>query len=329
MEIVVLDGYAENPGDLSWAGFAALGRIAVYDRTPAAAIVGRIGRAEVVITNKTPLSRETLEACPGLRYVGLLATGYDIIDLAAAREKGLVVSNVPAYGTEAVAQFAIALLLEVASRVGHHAQAVKEGRWSASPDWSFWDYPLMELSGQTLAIIGFGRIGQATGRIARAIGMRVLAVDERPDEAGRAIGQYVSLDEALARADVIGLHCNLTPATAGLIRKETIARMKDGVIIINNSRGPLINESDLAEALNSGKVRAAALDVVSAEPIRPENPLLKAENCLITPHISWAAIECRRRIMDIAVNNLAAFLRNAPVNVVSAYPVVFWLIWER
>ncbi|SBV97034.1 Glycerate dehydrogenase [uncultured delta proteobacterium] len=257
-----------------------------------------------------------MDACPNLRFISLLATGYDVVDTAAAREKGIVVSNIPTYGTDAVGQFAIALLLEIASRVGHHDRAVKEGRWASNADWCFWDYPLMELAGKTMGIIGFGRIGQATGRIAKALGMRVLAYDTYPGDAGRAIAEYVGLDSLLAGSDVIALHCNLTDATAGIIRKETIAKMKDGVIILNNSRGPLVNERDLADALNSGKVYAAGLDVVATEPIRADNPLLAARNCIITPHISWAPIECRKRIMDITIGNVAAFVKGAPVNAV-------------
>lgn len=314
MDIVILDGYTENPGDLSWYDFEAFGKVTVYDRTPADEIVKRIGNAEAVITNKTPVSRETMDACPNLRYIGVLATGYDVVDVKAAKEKNIGVTNVPIYGTEAVGQFAIALLLEIASRVGHHDAAVKEGRWEKSSDWCFWEYPLMELLGKTYGIIGFGRIGQATGRVAKALGMRVLAYDAYPNDSGMAIAEYVALDRLLAESDVIGLHCNLTDETRGIIRKETIAGMKDGVIIINNARGPLVDEQDLADALNGGKVRAAGLDVVSAEPIKGENPLLKAKNCIITPHISWAPIECRRRIMDIAVSNLAGFVKGSPVN---------------
>ncbi|GHV55121.1 glycerate dehydrogenase [Deltaproteobacteria bacterium] len=318
MDIVILDGYTENPGDLSWSGFEALGSVAVYDRTPADAIVKRIGNANLVITNKTPLSRETMTACSHIRYIGVLATGYNVVDLAAAGEKGIVVTNVPTYGTEAVGQFAIALLLEIVNRVGHHDAAVKQGRWASHQDFCFWDYPLMELAGKTMGIIGFGRIGQTTGRIAKALGMRVLAVDAYPVDAGKAIAEYVTLDKAFAESDVIALHCNLTPENTGFINKANIAGMKDGVIIINNARGPLVVEQDLADALNRGKVYAAGLDVVSTEPIASDSPLLRAKNCIITPHISWAPITCRQRIMDTAVNNLEAFLKGKPVNVVSA-----------
>lgn len=317
MKIVILDGYTENPGDLSWEGFAALGELTVYERTAAADIVPRIGDAEIVYTNKTPITAETLAVCPNLRYIGLLATGYNVVDVAAAKARGVAVTNIPTYGTAAVAQFAIAMLLEICHHVAHHSDAVHAGRWTANPDWCFWDYPLIELDGKTMGIIGFGRIGQATGRIARALGMRVLAYDSRPSDAGRAIAEYVPLDELLAASDVISLHCPLFPETEGIVNKANIARMKDGVILLNNSRGPLVVEQDLSDALNSGKVYAAGLDVVSTEPIRPDNPLLKAKNCFITPHISWAPRESRQRLMDIAVENLRAFLAGAPVNVVN------------
>lgn len=317
MKIVILDGYTENPGDLSWEGFAALGELTVYERTAAADIVPRIGDAEIVYTNKTPITAETLAVCPNLRYIGLLATGYNVVDVAAAKARGVAVTNIPTYGTAAVAQFAIAMLLEICHHVAHHSDAVHAGRWAANPDWCFWDYPLIELDGKTMGIIGFGRIGQATGRIARALGMRVLAYDSRPSDAGRAIAEYVPLDELLANSDVISLHCPLFPETEGIVNKANIARMKDGVILLNNSRGPLVVEQDLSDALNSGKVYAAGLDVVSTEPIRPDNPLLKAKNCFITPHISWAPRESRQRLMDIAVENLRAFLAGAPVNVVN------------
>ena len=317
MKIVILDGYTENPGDLSWEGFAALGELTVYERTAAADIVPRIGDAEIVYTNKTPITAETLAACPKLRYIGLLATGYNVVDVAAAKARGVAVTNIPTYGTAAVAQFAIAMLLEICHHVAHHSDAVHAGRWTANPDWCFWDSPLIELDGKTMGIIGFGRIGQATGRIARALGMRVLAYDSRPSDAGRAIAEYVPLDELLANSDVISLHCPLFPETEGIVNKANIARMKDGVILLNNSRGPLVVEQDLSDALNSGKVYAAGLDVVSTEPIRDDNPLLAAKNCIITPHISWAPKESRQRLMDIAVENCAAFLRGTPVNVVN------------
>ena len=319
MNIVILDGYTENPGDLSWDALAAFGELTVHDRTPAdeAEIVRRIGDAQIAVTNKTPLSKAVLDACPNLRYVAVLATGYNVVDIDAARMRNIPVSNVPAYGTAAVGQFAIALLLEICCRVGHHDQAVRAGRWAASPDFCFWDYPLIELDGKTLGVIGFGRIGRATGRLARALGMKVLATGSRECEEGRAIAEYVALDRLLAESDVIALHCPLLPDTENIIRRENIAKMKPGVIIINTARGGLVNERDLADALNEGRVRAAAVDVVSVEPIRPDNPLLAAKNCLITPHIAWAPKECRERIMDITAKNIAAFLAGAPVNVVN------------
>ena len=319
MKIVILDGYTENPGDLSWEALEEFGALTVYDRTPyeTAEIVRRIGDAEIVITNKVPLGREVLEACPSVRFIAVLATGYNVVDVACARERGIPVSNVPAYGTQAVAQFAIALLLEICAHVAHHSDAVHAGRWESAPDWTFWDYPLIELAGKTMGIVGFGRIGQATGRIAKALGMTVLASGSRPTEAGRAIAEYVDLDTLLRSSDVICLHCPLFPETAGIINRESIAKMKPGVILINNARGGLIVEQDLADALNSGRVLAAGLDVVSTEPIRPDNPLLKAKNCLITPHISWAPKEARQRILDTTCENLRAFLAGAPVNVVN------------
>ena len=318
MKIVVLDGYTENPGDLSWEGLAQFGQLRVYDRTGSEEeVIRRIGDAEVVFVNKVPISRRVLDACPNIRFISVLATGYNVIDVKAAAEKGIPVSNVPAYGTAAVAQFAMALLLELCHHVAHHSEAVHQGRWASNPDWCFWDYPLIELSGKTMGIIGFGRIGQATGRIARAMGMEVLAYSRSVREEAKALAEYVDLDSLLARSDVIVLHCPLFPETEGIINRENIAKMKDGVIIINNSRGQLVVEQDLAEALNSGKVLAAGLDVVSTEPIRPDNPLLGAKNCLITPHISWAPRESRQRIMDASVENLRAFLAGKPVNVVN------------
>ncbi|MCI8275577.1 MAG: D-2-hydroxyacid dehydrogenase [Lachnospiraceae bacterium] len=318
MKIVVLDGYTENPGDLSWGDLEALGELKVYDRTPADRIAERIGDAELVITNKTPISAETMEACPPVRYIGVLATGYNVIDTEEAKRRGIVVTNIPTYGTDAVGQFAIALLLEICHHIGHHNKAVHEGRWENNQDWCFWDYPLIELAGKTMGIIGFGRIGQATGRIAQALGMKVLAYDAfKNPSLENENRHYAKLDDVLAQSDVIALHCPLFPSTEGMINKDTIAKMKDGVIILNNSRGPLIVEQDLADALVSRKVYAAGLDVVSTEPIRGDNPLLHAPNCILTPHISWAPRESRQRLMDIAVNNVKAFLAGAPVNVVN------------
>jgi len=317
-KIVVLDGYTENPGDLSWSGLEAFGALTVHDRTAAGDIVSRIGDADIVFTNKTPLSAETLSACPNIKYIGVLATGYNVVDTQTAKEKGIVVTNIPTYGTAAVGQFAIALLLEICHHIGHHDKAVREGRWESCPDFCFWDHPLIELDGKTMGIIGYGRIGQSTGRIAQALGMKVLAYDAHQNPALVSdTMRYAELEELFARSDVISLHCPLFPETEGIINKDTIARMKDGVIILNNSRGPLIEEQDLADALNSGKVYAAGLDVVSSEPIKSSNPLLKAKNCIITPHISWAPRESRKRLMDIAVDNLAQYKNGNPVNVVN------------
>lgn len=289
MKIVVLDGYTLNPGDLSWDSLASLGELAVYDRTAEEDILSRAKDADVLFTNKTPLTRETLSNCKNLKYIGVLATGYNVVDVAAATELNITVTNIPTYGTAVVGQYAIALLLEIASRVGHHDKRVHEGAWSNNADWCFWDYPLIELEGKRLGIIGYGRIGRTTGRIAKAMGMDVVAYDSfiNPDFKD----DYVDLDTLLTTSDVIVLHCPLFPETKEIINKNTISKMKDGVIIINNSRGPLINEEDLTSALNSGKVYAAGLDVVSTEPIKDDNPLLKAKNCIITPHISWAAHE--------------------------------------
>lgn len=317
MKIVILDGYTLNPGDLSWEGLEQLGELTVYDRTPDELVAERIRSADIVMTNKTPITRESMEASPNLKFIGVLATGFNIVDIAAARERAIPVSNIPTYGTAAVGQFAIAILLEICHHIGHHSEAVKAGRWAENPDWSFWDYPLIELDGKTMGIIGFGRIGQATAKIAKALGMDVLAYDKYPNDSGKALGQYVELHELLAQSDVISLHSPLTPETEGVINQATIAQMKDGVIILNNSRGPLIVEQDLADALNSGKVYAAGLDVVAEEPIHPDNPLLHAKNCIITPHISWAPKESRQRLMDLAVDNLVQFLAGQPIHVVN------------
>lgn len=318
MKIVILDGYTENPGDLSWEGFEQLGELTVYDRTSltdAGEAIARIGEAEVVLTNKTPLTRDILSACPSVRYIGLLATGYNVVDIAAAKEKEITVCNIPTYGTSAVAQMVFALLLEICHHVGEHSQAVLNGDWTNCADFCFWNYPLIELMDKCIGIIGFGRIGQNTAQIAQAFGMKVLAYDEHVIEEAKGLGEYVSLDELLSQSDVISLHCPLFPSTAGIINKDNIAKMKDGAIIINTSRGPLIVEQDLADALNAGKVYAAAVDVVSTEPIKADNPLLKAKNCIITPHIAWAPKESRKRLMDIAVDNLKAFLDGKPVNI--------------
>lgn len=317
MKIVILDGYTENPGDLSWEGFERLGTLTVYDRTEPSEIVSRIGDAEAVIINKCPITAETMDACPELRYVGVLATGYNVVDVAAARERHIAVTNIPTYGTTAVAQMVFAHLLAICQHVEAHSQAVHNGEWNTNPDWCFWNYPLVELAGKTMGIVGFGRIGQTVAGIARALGMKVLAFDRHENDTGRALAQYVPLEELLRRSDVISMHCPLFPETERMINQDTIAQMKDGVYFINTSRGQLVDEQALADALNSGKVAHAGLDVVYTEPIRTDNPLLKAKNCFITPHIAWAPKESRKRLMDIAVDNLAQFAAGTPVNVVN------------
>lgn len=320
MKIVVLDGYTENPGDLSWGELEKLGDVTVYDRTSyvdSPIIAERIGDAEIVITNKTPITKETIDKCPNMKLIAFLATGYNVADYEYAKEKGIPVVNVPTYGTQIVGQYAVGLLLEICSHYGYHDQTVKSGKWESSADWCYWDYPMIELYGKTAGIIGLGRIGQATAKILNAMDMKVLAYDAYPSESGKKLAEYVELDELFAKSDVIFLHCPLFPATEKIINKDNIAKMKDGVILINNSRGQLVAEQDLADALNSGKVYAAGLDVVSTEPIKGDNPLLHAKNCLITPHISWAAQASRQRIMDITVANIKAFLDGEAVNVVN------------
>ncbi len=312
MKIVVLDGYTENPGDLDWNGFAEMGEVTVYDRSEEAQVAERIQDADAVIVNKVRMTRELMEAHPKLRYIGVLATGYDVVDIEAAGDLHIAVTNVPGYGTDTVAQYAIALLLEVTSRIGHHAARVKEGEWARNADWCFWEYPLLELSGRTMGIIGYGRIGRRVGEIAQALGMKILFHDAFAQEDGS--GEKVSLVELLQRSDVVSMHCPLTKENDSLINKKTLAMMKSHAILINNARGKLINECDLAQALQDGTIYAAALDVVREEPIRSDNPLLECDNCLITPHISWASKEARSRIMDTAAENLAEFLRGNQQN---------------
>ena len=317
MKIVVLDGYTLNPGDLSWEGLEKIGEVTVYDRTPEKKVLERIKDADAVYTNKTPIPVDTISKCSNLKYIGVLATGYNVVDVKAARERNIPVSNIPVYGTTAVAQMAFALLLEVCHHAGAHSDAVHNGDWTNNADWCFWNYPLIELAGKTMGIIGFGRIGQNTAKIAAAFGMNFIAYDEHPNDNGRKLGEYVSLDELLNKSDVITLHCPLFPSTEGMINKNNIAKMKDGAILINNSRGPLVVEQDLADALNSGKIYAAGLDVVSTEPIKADNPLLGAKNCIITPHISWAPKESRQRLMDVAVENLQTFTEGNPINIIN------------
>lgn len=323
MDIVVLDGYTLNPGDISWDGLASLGNLKVYDRTAydisgANLIVERAKDADVVFTNKTPITREILARLPKLKFIGVLATGYNVVDLEAARERGIPVSNIPAYGTDAVAQMTIALLLEMCNHVGIHSESVFKGQWTNNEDFCYWNKSLIELAGKTMGIVGFGQIGQATANIALALGMDILvnSRSKMKELEGERV-RFVDLETLFKDSDVISLHCPLTETNKGMINKGSISKMRDGVMIINTARGGLVVDEDLADALNRGKVAGAALDVVSQEPIHADNPLLKAKNCIITPHIAWAPVEARQRLMDIAVDNLRKFLEGNPINVVN------------
>lgn len=318
MKIVILDHPRENPGEIDWSRFEACGQVTRYERTAPEQVVSRIGDAQVVFLNKTVLTREHMEQCPNLRFISVIATGYNTVDVKAARELGIPVANVPSYGTEAIGQHAIALLLEITNHVAHHDGEVRKGRRNGPGDWCFWDYPSIELEHKTMGILGLGRIGQVTARVAQAFDMEVLAYDQYQNPAlVNDHCHYVDLDTLLAQSDVIALHCPLFPETENIISKKTIAKMKDGVILINNSRGGLVVEEDLAEALHSGKIYAAGLDAVRDEPIAMDNPLLSAPNVFFTPHISWAAIECRQRLVDYSLDNLTAYLAGAPRNIVN------------
>lgn len=317
-KIVILDGYTENPGDLSWEGFEQFGEVKVYDRTEPEKVVERIGDARIVLTNKTVLNKEILDQCPSIAYIGVLATGYNVVDVKAAAERKIVVTNIPGYGTNTVAQYTMALLLELCHHVGAHSDSVKCGDWSRCRDFCYWNYPQMELEGKVLGIIGYGRIGKKVARLAEAFGMHVLVhsgheVEE--DNLTENIRQ-AKLTELLTQSDVISLHCPLNESTKGIINRQTIGMMKNGVLIINDSRGPLICEEDLREALLNGKVAGAAVDVLSVEPPEESNPFLEVPNLLITPHIAWATKEARQRLMGMAVENLAAFLAGEPIHVV-------------
>ena len=321
MKIVVLDGYTENPGDLSWASLEALGDVTIYDRVALDdedEVIRRLDGAEIAVVNKAPVTRRVLESCPNLKLITVTATGYNVVDIACAKEKGIPVCNVPNYGGYSVSQFAIALMLEACLHIGHHDRTVHEGRWQNSQDWCYWDYPLIELAGKTYGLLGCGRIGIHTAEAAKGLGMHVIAYNRSQSQAAKDLGvEFVELDELFARSDVLGLQMPLMPFNTGIINKENIAKMKDGVIIINNSRGQMVVEQDLADALNSGKVAFAGLDVVATEPIRADNPLLKAKNCIITPHMSWGSRDSRQRIMDCTVGNVRAFLDGKPENVVN------------
>ncbi|MER1925124.1 MAG: D-2-hydroxyacid dehydrogenase [Enterococcus casseliflavus] len=319
MKIVVLDGYALNPGDLSWQGFEELGEVTVYDRTSYTdkqEIIERIGDAEAILTNKTPITADVLKACPQLTYIGVLATGYNVVDLAAAKEQGVTVTNIPSYSTNAVAQATFALLLEVTNQVGHHNRSVHQGDWQTSKDFSYWQTPLMELAGKTIGLIGYGAIAQAVATIAHAFQLKVIYFNHRPKPAQADWAKQVSLAELYQEADIISLHVPQFPETEKMIDRTALAQMKSSAILINTARGGLIDEGAVAEALHTGQIAALAADVVSKEPIAADNPLLQAPNCYLTPHIAWAPVETRRRLMGIAVANLSGFKAGTPQNVV-------------
>lgn len=311
MKIVVLDSYTLNPGDLDWTPLQAMGECQLYDRTAPADIVARARDADIILTNKTPLTAATLAQLPKVRYIGVLATGYNVVDTTAAAERGILVANVPDYGTRSVAQHVFALLLELTQQVGHHAQTVRDGRWTASADFCYWDKPLVELAGLTLGVVGYGRIGRAVADLGRAFGMEIL-VYSRSEISGAT---KVSLDDVFRRSDVVSLHCPLTPETKGLVNRARVDLMKPGAFLLNTSRGPLVVEQELADALNAGRIAGAALDVLSIEPPRDDNPLIQAKNCLITPHIAWATRAARSRLLAVALANVAAFQAGQPQNI--------------
>ncbi len=319
MKIVVLDGYTLNPGDISWDSLNALGDVTVHDRTPADKVVERAAGAEVVFTNKTPISEEAINQLPSLKFIGVLATGYNIVNTEAAKKNNIIVSNVPGYGTTSVVQLTLALLLELCLRVQRHSDTVREGKWARSADWCYWDYPLVELAGKTIGIIGFGRIGQQVGDVATAFGMNIIGNSRHwVDQSQRTNFRWAEIPELLAASDVVSIHCPLTPETKGLINKESLRTMKKSAFLLNTSRGPIVVDEDLADALNNDVIAGAGIDVLSAEPPSADNPLFKAKNCIITPHIAWATKEARLRLMDATVNNLSAFKNGKPVNVVNA-----------
>lgn len=318
MKIVILDGHALNPGDLSYDCLNVFGDVTVYDRTACESeAIARIGDAEIVLINKFPITESLLTACPSIRLICVQATGYNVVDCEAAKKRNIPVCNVPSYGTAAVAQFTMALILELCHRVGLHNHSVHQHEWESCPDFCYWVAPQMELAGKTIGIIGFGRIGRAVGKLAKAFGMDVLAYSPRKSTEGQEIGTYVDLDTLLAKSDIVSLHCPLFPDTKNIINAEAIAKMKDGAMLINTARGPLIDEAAVAAALESGKLRGAAVDVVSHEPICADNPLLTTRKCIITPHIAWAPIESRQRLLDCVVGNIQAFLDGTPRNVVN------------
>lgn len=317
MKIVILDGGVLNPGDLSWEPLQSLGEIAIYDTTEPQQVVERIGDAEIVIINKVALTEKEFSQCPNLKFIGVTATGYNVIDLNAARAHGIIAANVPTYGTSTVAQFTTSLMLELCNQVGLHDSDVHAGGWGKRPDFCYWLKPMLEVAGKNVGIIGYGRIGQAFGAVAQALGMNVLAYDEYHNPAlENERVHYVDLDTLYARADVISLHCLLTPKTQGMINADALRKMKKSALLLNASRGDLVNEADLAAALNNGTIAGAAVDVLSKEPPVPENPLLTAKNCIITPHIAWASVEARGRILSTTVDNVKAYLAGEPQNLV-------------
>ncbi len=317
MKLVILDAYTTNPGDLNWDDLQALAECDIYDRTPPEEILPRARDAELVLTNKTIVGRAAIAALPKLRYIGVLATGYNIVDVQAARERGIPVCNVPEYGTPNVAQATFALLLELTNRVGHHAQTVRDGRWCDSPDFCYWDFPQVELAGLTIGIVGFGRIGQAVARIATAFGMQVLAFDQFPPASAPAGVRLTDLETLFRTSDVVTLHCPLTADNRELIKAASLALIKPTAYLVNTARGGLVNDSDLAQALNEGRLAGAGLDVLSVEPPVRDNPLLTAKNCLVTPHIAWATRAARARLIRTTVANVRAFLQGQPINVVN------------
>jgi glycerate dehydrogenase len=318
MKIVVIDGYTLNPGDNPWDEVARLGDLVVHDRSKRSQVLERATGAEIVVVNKTPMKAEILEQLPQLRFIAVSATGYDCVDVQTAGRLGIPVSNVPVYGTDSVAQHVMALLLELCNRVGLHDQAVKSGEWMAAPDWSFWKTPLIELKGKTIGIVGFGRIGRRVGELAHAFGMNILAYDPfEPHEPPYEPFAWAKLDELFSKSDVITLHTPLTPDLEGIVNSRLLGSVKPDALFINASRGGLVVEQDLAEALNNGNLGGAALDVVSLEPIQQENPLLKAKNVFITPHIAWATLEARQRLLQRTAENIRAFLDGTPINVVN------------
>lgn len=318
MKIVVLDGYTLNPGDLSWDALEKLGDVVLYDRTPPDKVLERSRGAEVLLTNKTPLEEDIINKLPDLKYIGLLATGYNVVDIEAAKKRGVMVTNVPGYGTNSVVQMTFALLLELTFRVQHHSNSVMSGKWSKSADWCYWEFPLVELAGKTMGIIGFGNIGQKVGDVATAFGMNIIGSSKpQTDQSHRKNFRWAEIPELLEQSDVVSIHCPLFPETKGLINKESLRRMKRSAYLLNTSRGPIVIDEDLADALNNDIIAGAGIDVLSKEPPDIDNPLFNAKNCLITPHIAWATKESRSRLLDIVVNNLSAYVKGKPINVVN------------